>query len=186
MIKNFLKKHRVHLIALAVFILIAVGSNWYLTLQHYNTTTQPASTSTGEIPAGRQYSNITRLRPPMADYDGQAIQPPYDEPSTERQLEKIFIQVNDKNYDLPYSPSTTFYEAMQILTADSRIPFLFTAKEFSGMGYFVDEINGVKNNNQTGEYWIYYVNNKSATVGISQYILKPGDKIEWKYEKAKF
>lgn len=52
---------------------------------------------------------------------------------------------------------------------------------FSGLGFFVDEINGVKAGN--GYSWIYYVNGVKATVGVSSYKLQEGDLIEWKYEK---
>ena len=57
----------------------------------------------------------------------------------------------------------------------------FSGKEYSSMGFFVEEINGVKNDNLAGKYWIYYINGQSAQVGISNYIIKPNDLIEWKY-----
>lgn len=69
---------------------------------------------------------------------------------------------------------------MQIIRKD--YPFTFSGKEYSGLGFFVEEINGVKNNTQEGRYWIYYINGKKAQVGISSYILKPNDIIMWKYE----
>lgn len=54
------------------------------------------------------------------------------------------------------------------------------------MGEFVEEINGIKNNQATGEYWIYYINGESAKMGVSNYIIKPNDVIKWNYEKANF
>jgi len=190
MTTTFLKNHRPHLIILIILIGIALGCNWYLKYDSPPMTNPPQADTTTTLQTPnemvdeeKQYSNIAisneQLTKPQNDNT-------YNETNNDTATETVFIQVNDKNYDLPYSPSTTVYEAMQRLTADSRQPFLFSAKEFSGMGYFVEEINGLKNNNQTGEYWIYYLNGQSATMGISQLILKPGDKIEWKYEKAKF
>jgi len=98
----------------------------------------------------------------------------------------VVIVAGDKTYPLSVLPSTTVYEAMQLLQIDSRQPFIFSAKKYSGMGYFVEEINGVKNDTKTNAYWIMYINSQSAQVGAAQYILKEGDKIEWKFEKAKF
>jgi len=96
------------------------------------------------------------------------------------------IIAGNHTYPLAVSPSTTVYKAMQLLQIDSRQPFSFSTKEYPGMGYFVDEINNIKNNNQMNEYWIYYINGQSAQMGISNYIIKNNDIITWKYEKAKF
>ena len=59
--------------------------------------------------------------------------------------------------------------------------FSFKAKNYSGLGYFVEEINGIKN--ADGFYWTLYINNKYSTVGVSQYKLMSGDSVWWKYEK---
>ena len=48
------------------------------------------------------------------------------------------------------------------------------------MGSFITEINGIKG--LPGKYWIYYVNDKLASVGVSKYVLKEGDIINWKNE----
>ncbi|MFA7653417.1 MAG: DUF4430 domain-containing protein [Candidatus Magasanikbacteria bacterium] len=98
----------------------------------------------------------------------------------------VTLAINTTAYPLSVLPSTTVYEAMQLLQIDSRQPFQFSAKEYPSMGYFVEEINGVKNDTRSNTYWIMYVNGQSATVGASAYILKAGDRIEWKFEKAKF
>ena len=50
----------------------------------------------------------------------------------------------------------------------------------------MEEINGLKNNPQENKYWIYYLNGKSAKLGISTQVVKPGDVIEWKFEKSNF
>lgn len=91
-----------------------------------------------------------------------------------------------KANDYPISSSTTVYNLMQFASADSRQPFLFETKDYGSMGLFIESINGLKNNLQTGEYWIYYVNGKSAKIGISNYIIKSGDVVRWRYEKSNF
>ena len=52
------------------------------------------------------------------------------------------------------------------------------SKEYSGLGKFVTEIDGVKADGS--HYWSFNVNGKLAEVGASQYITKNGDKIVWK------
>ncbi len=96
----------------------------------------------------------------------------------------VTIEITDKKYSLQLPDKATAYDAMQKLVTDQKISA--TMKEFSGMGEFLEEIDWLKNNNQTGEYWIYYINGQSAKMGISIYTLKNNDLITWKYEKAKF
>jgi len=57
----------------------------------------------------------------------------------------------------------------------------FKDKTYSGMGKLIKEINGIKNSSEKN--WIYYVNGKKATIGVSNYQIKPGDVVSWKYEK---
>ena len=75
---------------------------------------------------------------------------------------------------------------MNNLTSSSQKPFIFKAKEYPGMGMFVEEINGIQNNPKNNQHWIYYINGQSAKVGVSQYFIQKGDKIDWKYENANF
>ena len=66
---------------------------------------------------------------------------------------------------------------MTQLQNESKITF--KTETYTGMGEFVEEINGVKNGNKN---WIYYVNNKKAEIGVSNYKINPGDIVSWKYE----
>ena len=94
------------------------------------------------------------------------------------------IEINNQKYNLKLKESSTVYDALQQLTNDKKNTIVM--KEFKGMGYFVDEINGIKNDNQNNKYWIYYINGQSAKMGISSYVLKNNDLITWKYEASKF
>ncbi|MFA6423781.1 MAG: DUF4430 domain-containing protein [Candidatus Magasanikbacteria bacterium] len=96
----------------------------------------------------------------------------------------VTIKIIDKLYTLNLPENSTGYNAMQKLITDKKISAIF--KEYKGVGYFLEEIDGQKNNNQTGEYWIYYINGQPAKIGISSYILKNNDLITWKYEHSKF
>lgn len=74
---------------------------------------------------------------------------------------------------------SSIYEAMLQLV--STTPFRFNARYFNGLGYFIEEINGIKN--KGGAYWTLYVNEEFAHSGASDYKVQAGDVIEWKFEK---
>jgi hypothetical protein len=73
----------------------------------------------------------------------------------------------------------TLYDLM-IELQNNNINFSFQGKNFPSLGFFVDEINGIKG--KPGAYWLYYINNKKAETGITNYILKNGDIINWVQE----
>jgi len=50
----------------------------------------------------------------------------------------------------------------------------------SAWGIFVESINGVANDSQKNLWWIFYVNDVSASVSCDKYILKEGDVVLWK------
>ncbi len=76
--------------------------------------------------------------------------------------------------------SFTLYEAMQDLQKTQK--FTFKTKNFTGLGQFVESINSV--DSKQGFYWMYSVNGKEGTVGVSKYVVQMGDFIEWKYKKS--
>ncbi|MBI4085472.1 MAG: DUF4430 domain-containing protein [Candidatus Liptonbacteria bacterium] len=83
------------------------------------------------------------------------------------------------SYSGEMSASSTVYDLMEKLA--STTDFTFKSQYYSGIGYFVREINNVPNSG--GKYWTLYVNGKYSNVGASQYELQSGDSVEWKYEK---
>ncbi len=127
----------------------------------------PLEKKTGELP--------TRLNVTRADEIPLSV-------AEEKKSQEIrfSFSVNGARYDVSVPKNSSVYSAMNVLERSEIIHF--NGKEFSGLGFFVEEINGVKNDYQKGMYWIYYVNGKKANVGISSYIVSYGDVIEWKYE----
>ncbi|MFA7244743.1 MAG: DUF4430 domain-containing protein [Candidatus Magasanikbacteria bacterium] len=112
-----------------------------------------------------------------------------------KETEKIVLElpyfadfkVNDKNYRINFSEENIILEKlMQQLQNENKSEFIFQTKDYGSMGKFVTEINNLKNDNEKGLYWIYYLNGKSANIGISYQKVNSGDNIEWKYEKSKF
>ncbi len=89
--------------------------------------------------------------------------------------------ISGQTYSVSLPENSSVYNLM--IGARDMHDISFGGKEYIGLGFFVDEINGVKNNaNGSNKYWIYSINGKKADVGISQYIVKEGDTINWNYE----
>ena len=85
------------------------------------------------------------------------------------------------SYQIAVSEGSTVYDLMA--EAQRQSGFTFRGKEFWGLGFFVEEINGVAESSKNKMRWIYYVNGRVSSVGVSQYIVQANDIIEWRYEK---
>jgi len=89
------------------------------------------------------------------------------------------LLVNDTKYETQIAKTISVYDFMTQLQNEGKITFQDTT--YTGMGKFIEEINGVKNGNKN---WIYYVNGEKAEIGISNYEINPGDVVSWKYESG--
>lgn len=58
-------------------------------------------------------------------------------------------------------------------------------KSYENLGVLVEAI-GDTENGQDGKYWLYYVNGEMPQVAADKYLLKTGDKVEFKFEKSPF
>jgi len=99
-------------------------------------------------------------------------------PENNVEINKIILEVNDKKYENEIKGQISVYDFMSQLQKEGKITF--KEKYYSGMGEFIEEINGIKNGDKN---WIYYVNGKKAEIGVSNYQIKTGDVVSWKYEK---
>ena len=86
-------------------------------------------------------------------------------------------------YEVKGFSGSSVYDLMNKLKQEKKIDF--QGRDYAGLGFFVEAINGVKNN-PADENWIYYVNGRPAPVGASNYKVKVNDVIEWRYEKRLF
>lgn len=95
---------------------------------------------------------------------------------------KVSLTVQEKKYETNIKEGGTVFEAMKKIQDESNSanPFSFKYKDNPGLGSFITEINNVVGS--PGKYWIYYVNDKKASIGVSAYILKEGDIINWNQE----
>lgn len=99
------------------------------------------------------------------------------EPSAPTSASNAKIVVNGSEYDI-FADGESLYEIMKNLSEQNPQKFYFKTKTYGGLGEYVDEINGIAP--PVGKYWIFYVNGDMSDVGISTFVPKEGDLIEWK------
>jgi len=99
----------------------------------------------------------------------------------ETKLISVSLSVADKIHNTQIEEQSTAYDLMTQLARHGD--FTFSGKDYGALGFFVEEINGKKQNPRGGEYWIYSINGEKANVGISTYVLQTNDIISWRYEK---
>lgn len=92
---------------------------------------------------------------------------------------QAFLKIDGKKLETTIAEKENVYDFMTKLQTEGKINF--KEKTYTGMGKFIEEINGIKNGEK---YWIYYVNGKKAQIGISNYKINPGDVVSWKYENS--
>lgn len=90
------------------------------------------------------------------------------------------LVVGERTYDLQFREGETLYQGMRRLETTSGLTI--QGKNFSGIGFFIDELNGIKNGG--GKYWVYSVNGAKATLGVEAYRPKPGERIVWTFEES--
>jgi|GEM_PF-3288267 hypothetical protein len=83
-----------------------------------------------------------------------------------------------------FNEGETLHDVMSVMKENNLI--VFQEKSFSGIGSYIYSINDIEENKKEGKYWIYYVNDEMANVGISNYVLNPGDEIEWRLENNNY
>jgi len=175
--RQYFQKHKWHLV-IFVILLFTAGVSWHfssiktsassadkLKLENIKTTT----------------STIFAVTPPITiskTQDTNKTQTPNSNnqtPNEQTNNNLTVYQFNSSTISLKVTSTSTVIDAMENSQLD------FKTKTFSSLGEFVEEIGGLKNDNQNGKYWIYYINGATANLGISTQIVKPGDLIEWKY-----
>lgn len=90
----------------------------------------------------------------------------------------IFLNVLGKEYSTYLNEGESVYDIMNRLKIEKG--FSFGGYKYPGLGFFVESLSGFSHGD--GKYWIYYVNNVEAQVGVSNYTLKKGDIISWRLE----
>ena len=100
-------------------------------------------------------------------------------PSNTLQTVATILEINGNRFESKIFDPINVYDFMYRLRTEGKIEFL--EKTYVGMGKFIISINGIEN--KGNQNWIYYVNDKKASIGISNYKINPGDTVSWKYEE---
>ena len=83
---------------------------------------------------------------------------------------------NTKSYSVAYQEGISALESLKQLQRED-ISFTFTYSEYD-FGAFVTGINGYWPDTKVS-FWEFKVNNESAQVGVSDYIVKPTDTLDF-------
>ncbi|TAN33391.1 DUF4430 domain-containing protein [Patescibacteria group bacterium] len=187
---------------LILLILIAIASGVWLLLAEQKDANTPLSVSPLKGERSLDASPPPDIQAPqprrkVGDYGASLVTPP--QPSSRNKFgtssykvegtatsapvvgAKMLIGGQEFIFSVP--AGATVYDAMKQLADEKKI--FFSGKEYAGMGFFAEEINGLQNGDG-GKYWIYYVNGQQAKVGVSSYLIKSSDIISWVYENEKF
>lgn len=161
----------------------------------------PANLSLTNSPSPTALTNQNKTKEKMS---GVETKPPIIQP-TENSLpaasssapDKFFLPENKiavsfkiiasdwtREFQIAVPPGTSVYEAMKQLQSEQSLSF--ETKDFTALGAFVQSINGLANNPRDNLFWIYYVNDKPAQLGISSLKLNSNDVITWRYEEGRF
>ena len=109
---------------------------------------------------------------------------PIQESQGQENLIEATLIVEGKTYLVSLPEGSSAYDLM--VKAQETSDFQFRGKEFPGLGFFIQEINGLEQNPRIGKYWIYSINGRKAEVGISAYTVNSHDIITWKYEDEEY
>lgn len=82
--------------------------------------------------------------------------------------------------DITLSSQASVFDLLKKITDENQLELKY--QDYAGgMGVLIESINNIKNDHSANKYWQYWVNNKFATIGASNYQLKNHDVVEWKY-----
>ncbi len=90
--------------------------------------------------------------------------------------ENVTLTVNAANKTQNWTYSLENETAMQLLQKNNKLNI-----SSSSHGTFADCINEICSN--TKYFWVYYVNGNLSSISPSDYYIKKGDSIEFRYEK---
>jgi len=103
---------------------------------------------------------------------------------TEKETEETYLNygliLNSEKITGIFLEGDSLYDSLLLMKEKELINF--EEKNFSGLGAYIYSIEGISENRRNGEYWIYYINNEKANVGVSNYLLKEKDEIRWHLE----
>jgi hypothetical protein len=106
-----------------------------------------------------------------------------NQPETDNPKKEAVVLIIDDGsgktdqFELELEKETTVIELLK----KSKVALDYTE---SNLGVFVNSLKGIQNGQDKNTYWLFYLNGQKAVQGAGEATVKPGDKIEWKYEKV--
>jgi len=153
-------------LVLALFLILSVSKPQETKELQNPITTEPEQNIDSET-----QSEQTPLQPASIEVEKPETQ-------TLETVESITVMTGEMAINLPLESGASFYDVLLQAKENGKIEF--AGKNYPGLGFFITDIGTLHAG--SGKYLLYYVNGKEATVGISSYVLKNGDIIEWKLE----
>ena len=166
--------HIKYLSIIGILLIGIAGSVWY--------------TQSAEVP--QQTSDIVSGYVTTTGPEGDLVEPapkvvPLPPPPSSaselpssHECERASLSISGKLYT-PCATGVTVLELMRALSSEG---LTFSGKEYTGLGYFVESINGTKA--ESGMYWSLYKNGTYSEFGAAQAKVAPGDQFEWRLEKS--
>jgi KaiC/GvpD/RAD55 family RecA-like ATPase len=165
---SFLKQHKIHFL---FFATLAVSTAVFGYLGYFENTRNNI-----------QEARITEMNT-ITEESSKIVYTSVDNFNSVEQ--KTVLEIENQSYPINIEAGNTAYDLMKHAEAAGYIRF--STNDYGGdLGRLVEEINGIRNSARDKKYWIYYINGKKATVGISNYQPQSGDIISWQYEDETF
>lgn len=180
------KKQQIFFLALSGFLAVSAAAWVLLVVNPKNTGNNPALPPVAQVkdiniplntPAKAAPLNQSKAakETPSSDAIPNNI-PPSPAPVEEKTT--FTLQAGDTSTVLTFKAGSTLLAALAETRDNGKI--FFAGKEYSGLGFYLTAIGPLRES--AGQHLFYYINGQSATVGVSSYILKAGDIINWKLE----
>jgi hypothetical protein len=104
-------------------------------------------------------------------------------PQENVEKETVLLIIDDsegtkKTFEAEFGEGMTAFDVLKNKTDEFNIAL--KTKTYD-IGIFIEAI-GDKENGQDGKYWVYYINGEMPMVAADKKEIKPGDKIEFKFE----
>ncbi len=130
-----------------------------------------------EVPVG-EVNNTENIKSPI---ENLATSTEEDVKQVVLEVEKVNLTINfgeeKKTVQVEFKDEMTVYDVLEQGAGDLGI--ILEIQTYS-VGIFIITI-GDQKNGQDNNYWTYYVNDKFANIAADKYLLKAGDKVEWKF-----
>jgi len=89
---------------------------------------------------------------------------------------------NVKTFEIDFNSGMTAFDLLK--NKAEELDLTLETKTFD-IGVLIETI-GNKKNGDENKYWLYYINDEMPMVAADKKEIKPGDKVEFKFEESKF